>query len=178
MARRWRPRVSDLTPRAAIELFRHAGEGLAAAHDAQLVHRDFKPSNVLVGSNGRARVADFGLVAPHENPLLDEEELSTAASSCSRIWNATSGSQSPASAARGAVGACGRLQHKRARPESGGDVWSSLCTRERDSWLAPPQSRNQSLAYDYAGRAGDCRRVLLRAEAIYRPQLVRARTVR
>lgn len=51
-----------LQPRAALDIMEPVLAALGAAHRAGLVHRDMKPENVLIGDDGRVKVADFGLV--------------------------------------------------------------------------------------------------------------------
>ena len=50
--------------REILSVFLAAARGLSAAHSAGLVHRDFKPQNVMVGDAGQVRVMDFGLARP------------------------------------------------------------------------------------------------------------------
>jgi tetratricopeptide (TPR) repeat protein len=80
--RRWLRERPELPSAAVLELFVAAGRGLAAAHGAGMIHGDFKPANVLVGTDGRPRVADFGLARIHRAPatsgsnaVLDSDEV-------------------------------------------------------------------------------------------------------
>ncbi|MCP3139893.1 serine/threonine-protein kinase [Pyxidicoccus xibeiensis] len=60
-------------PRSEVlRLFTQAGRGLSAAHAAGIIHRDFKPENVVLGPDGRARVVDFGVARIGEVAPLPE----------------------------------------------------------------------------------------------------------
>lgn len=56
-------REAPLSPRRALELLEPVCAALAAAHQAELIHRDVKPENVLISQRGLVKVADFGLAS-------------------------------------------------------------------------------------------------------------------
>ncbi|PRP93187.1 Serine/threonine-protein kinase PknB [Enhygromyxa salina] len=113
------------TWREVIGVFAQAGRGLEAAHAEGVVHRDFKPSNVLIDRRGRVHVLDFGLargveqdappredpgpeaattLSSGESPSSDSGTFQTADSG-SRSRSAVSPSTVPGSGARSVVGA-------------------------------------------------------------------------
>lgn len=63
--------------RELLDALIQAGRGLEAAHQINLVHRDFKPENAIVGDDGRVRVLDFGLVRGAEMSLDESEFVET-----------------------------------------------------------------------------------------------------
>ncbi|WP_434300679.1 protein kinase domain-containing protein [Corallococcus exiguus] len=70
--------------RDVVRLYIQAGRGLAAAHAAGVVHRDFKPDNVLVDKEGRARVTDFGLARLESSEEADATALGPGRSTSPR----------------------------------------------------------------------------------------------
>ena len=73
---RLRLKAGALPPEKVIDYARQTAEGLAAAHDKNLVHRDLKPDNVFITKDGRVKILDFGiakLMLPSEDrpPLPD-----------------------------------------------------------------------------------------------------------
>lgn len=70
--RHWLAREPRELP-AILDAFEQAAEGLRAAHEAGLVHRDFKPENVFVANDGRVLVGDFGLAIAHDAETNEAE---------------------------------------------------------------------------------------------------------
>jgi serine/threonine protein kinase len=72
-----------------VELFLQAASGLAAAHDAGLVHRDFKPDNLLLGSDGVLRIADFGLAIGTSQAKASSNRATNASQDPNELVHAT-----------------------------------------------------------------------------------------
>ena len=88
--RTWQQQEPRPDWRACVHVYLQAGTGLFAAHERGLVHRDFKPSNVLIDERGRVRVLDFGLArsgasvddsAEADEPARDQPSESASAPS-------------------------------------------------------------------------------------------------
>jgi tetratricopeptide (TPR) repeat protein/predicted Ser/Thr protein kinase len=71
----------------ALDYVLQAGEGLAAAHAAGILHRDFKPANLLVGNDGIVRVLDFGISEIHHE-TTHEERIDAVSSRSRRLSEA------------------------------------------------------------------------------------------
>ena len=119
----------EAAPRSWREILEHyvrAGRGLAAAHRTGLVHRDFKPSNVLVGDDDRVLVADFGLA----RSISSDGETNPASSEMVRLSSpGMSMSAQPVTAQGAVLGTPGYMspEQLQAAPVDGRSDLFSFC---------------------------------------------------
>ncbi|MDT0309807.1 Stk1 family PASTA domain-containing Ser/Thr kinase [Streptomyces sp. DSM 44917] len=138
-----------LGPRAALDIMEPMLAGLAAAHRAGLVHRDVKPENVLIGDDGRVKVADFGLVRGADGPT----SATTGALLGTVSYLAPEQIEGGQADARSDVYACGVLLYEMltgARPHAGDSPARVLYARVNED-VPPPSLIAEELAPELDG---------------------------
>jgi eukaryotic-like serine/threonine-protein kinase len=129
-----------LTPRAALDILEPVLAALGAAHRSGLVHRDVKPENVLIGDDGRVKVADFGLVR-----AVDTATSNTTMGSVLGTVSYLSPEQIEHGTvdARSDVYACGVLLHEvltGSKPHQGGTAMQVLYKHLNEDIPAPSRA--------------------------------------
>lgn len=125
-----------LQPRAALDVLEPILAALGAAHRAGLVHRDMKPENVLIGDDGRVKVADFGLVR-----AVDTNTTASTGSVLGTVsYLAPEQLEHGTADARVDVYACGVVLYEMltgGKPHTGGTVAQILYQHLHEDVLAP-----------------------------------------
>jgi hypothetical protein len=163
------------TRREILDVFIPAARGLAAAHAAGLVHRDFKPPNVMVGRDGAVRVMDFGLAREIGGAPDEGEPAAVAAAVSSSGGGLTLTGEivgtplymapeqflgAPTDARTDQFSFCVALYHALygIHPFGGGDTLQTILTRVVAGELAPLPAKHDVPAW--------LRRVLLRGLSV------------
>ncbi|MFC7613795.1 protein kinase [Actinokineospora soli] len=127
-----------LPPPLAVSILEPVLAALAAAHAADLVHRDVKPENVLIGANGVVKVADFGLVRALSSPGTTKSSVILGTVSYLSPEQVTTGNAAP----RGDVYSAGILLYEMltGAPPYVGDNPLSVAYRHANDDVPPPSA--------------------------------------
>ncbi|MET8037608.1 Stk1 family PASTA domain-containing Ser/Thr kinase [Streptomyces sp. NPDC005345] len=134
-----------LQPRAALDILEPVLAALGAAHRAGFVHRDMKPENVLIGDDGRVKVADFGLVRG-----IDTVTSTTGAVLGTVSYLAPEQIEHGTADPRVDVYACGIVLHEMltgAKPHTG-DSPAQVFYQHLNADVPPPSARVPGMAYE------------------------------